>query len=159
MWYRFETLNYYLYCHSVVTEGVFFIKLFKMMTGKERKINVKPWDAAIFLFVLVLTVLSFFYIYKKQPDISRVLIESRDQIWVFPLDAEEIVNVQGPLGTTVIRIHKNQAWVESSPCKNKICLGAGCLKNNWEFAACLPNNVLLMIEGNNETGEIDSYAW
>jgi hypothetical protein len=130
-----------------------------MKTGKERKIPVKPWDAAIFLLVLILTGFSFFLTYKKQPDISRVLIEGRNQIWVFPLDAEETVNVRGPLGTTVVRIHKNQAWVESSQCKNKICIGAGCLKNNREFAACLPNNVLLMIEGNNETGEIDGYAW
>jgi len=130
-----------------------------MMTGKERKIPVKPWDIVIFFLALVLIGFSFFSIYKKQQNISHVLLEGKNQRWIFPLNAEETVNVPGPLGTTVIRIHKNQTWVESSPCDNKICIGAGHLRNNGAFAACLPNNVLLMIEGNDDTGEVDGYAW
>jgi hypothetical protein len=130
-----------------------------MMTGKKEKIPVKPWDVVIFFLALILTGLSIFSIYIKQQDISQVLIEGRNQRWLFPLDAEETVNVQGPLGTTVIRIHENQTWVESSPCDNKICIGAGHLRNNGEFAACLPNNVLIIIKGNDITGEIDGYAW
>jgi len=75
------------------------------------------------------------------------------------MDAEETVNVQGPLGTTVIRIHENQTWVESSPCENKICVSAGHLSNNGEFTACLPNNVIIMIKGNDAPEKIDGVAW
>jgi hypothetical protein len=120
---------------------------------------IKPWDAAVFFLFLILTGFSVFSAYIKPQDIYRVLIEGRNQKWIFPLDAEETVNVRGPLGTTVIRIHKNQAWVESSPCVNKICMGAGHLRKNGEFSACLPNNVLLLIEGNDADEMIDGYAW
>jgi len=120
---------------------------------------VKLWDAAIFLLALCLTGFSFISIYVKPQNNSQVIIEGRSQKWIFPLEAEETVNVQGPIGTTVVRIHENHVWVESSPCGNKLCIGAGHLHNNGEFAACLPNNVLVVIEGNNASGKIDAAAW
>jgi len=129
------------------------------MTAEQKgKIPVKLWDVVIFFLALSLTGFSVFSAYIKPQNISQVLIEGKNQRWIFPLDADETVNVQGPLGTTVIRIHENQAWVESSPCENKICIGAGHLHNNGEFAACLPNNVLIVIEGNDVSGEIDAYS-
>ena len=112
----------------------------------------------IIFLALCLTGFSFFAVYIKPQDSLRVLIEGKNQKWIFPLDAEETIYVQGPLGTTVVRIHENQAWVESSPCDNKICVSAGHLRNNGEFAACLPNNVLIMVEGNDVPGKIDGYA-
>jgi len=128
------------------------------MTGIKGKIPVKLWDMVIVFLALCLTGFSFFSTYIKPQNNLQVLIEGKNQKWVFPLDAEETVNVQGLLGTTVVRIHENQAWVESSPCDNKICVNAGHLCNNGEFAACLPNNVLLMIEGNDVPGKIDGYT-
>jgi len=123
------------------------------------KIPVKLWDVVIFLLALGLTGVSVFTIYVKPRNIPQVLIEGHNQRWIFPLDAEETVNVQGPAGTTVVRIHGNQAWVESSPCGNKICIGAGHLRKNGEFAACLPNNVLIVVEGNNASEDVDTATW
>ena len=74
------------------------------------------------------------------------------------MGAEETIYVRGPLGNTVIRIHDNQAWVESSPCDNQVCVAAGILHGNWGFAACLPNNVLLMIRGRDDR-KLDSRTW
>jgi hypothetical protein len=119
---------------------------------------VKPWDIVIILLALSLTGFSFFSTYLKPRNILQVLIQGQNQKWIFPMGAEETVNVQGPLGSTVVRIHENQAWVESSPCKNKICVSAGHLRSNGEFAACLPNKVLIMIEGNDAPEGIDGYA-
>jgi hypothetical protein len=129
-----------------------------MTTGKNGKIPVKPWDVVIIFLAICLTGFSVFSTYIKTQNNSQVLIEGKNQRWIFPLDAEETINVQGPLGITVVRIHENQTWVESSPCDNKICIGAGHLRNNGEFSACLPNNVLIVIEGNDISGEIDAYS-
>jgi len=129
-----------------------------MAAGKNEKTPVKPWDAVIFSIALVITGFSIFSAYIKPYNSSQVLIEGKNQRWIFPLDADETVDVQGPLGITVIRIHENQTWVESSPCENKICIGAGHLRNNGDFAACLPNNVLIVIEGNDISGEYDAYS-
>ena len=122
------------------------------------KLPVKIPDIVIILMALGLTGFSAFRVYVKPQSTTRVLIEGSTQQWVFPLDAEETVNVRGPLGITVVKIHGDEAWVESSPCDNKVCVGAGHLNRNGEFAACLPNNVLLIIEGHDDDKGIDSTA-
>ena len=129
-----------------------------MTNGKKRKIPVKLWDMAIILIAVCLTGFSIFSIYIKPQNSSQILIKGPNQEWIFPIDAEETVSVQGPLGITVVRIHEKQAWVESSPCDNKVCIGAGHLRYNGEFAACLPNNVLIAIEGNNDPDELDGVS-
>ena len=127
-----------------------------MMKGK---LPVKPLDVVIILLALALTGFSAFTIYVKPRSTVQVLIEGQNQKWIFPLDAEETVVVQGPLGNTVVKIHDHQAWVESSPCKNQICVAAGHLHELGEYSACLPNNVFLVIEGNDDFNQLDSTAW
>jgi len=124
------------------------------------KLFLKIPDIAIILLFLALTGFSAYTVYIKPQVTSRVLIQGKSQTWLFPVGAEETVNVRGPLGTTVVRIHENMAWVESSPCENQTCVASGRVRTAGAWAACLPNNVLLMIEGNNESGNLpDSTAW
>ena len=86
------------------------------------KLPIKIPDIVIILLALGLTGFSAFASYLSPRITTQVLIQGRDQLWLFPLDAEETVVVRGPLGDTVIRIHANQAWVESSPCDNQTCV-------------------------------------
>jgi len=111
---------------------------------------LKLWDMAIITFALTLTGFSAYRVYLTPRNTARVLIEGAGRRWIFPLESEETVAVPGPLGNTIIRIHDNQAWVESSPCNNKVCIAAGHLRRHGEFAACLPNFVLVMIEGHDD---------
>ena len=134
---------------------------FRKGISMKGKLPVKILDFVIILLALGLTGASAFAVYVKQPqNDTQVLIQGPSQAWVFPLDAEETVNVPGALGTTVVRIHENQAWVESSPCNNQICVAMGRVGYMGGFVACLPNNVILVIEGNHGQENIpDSIAW
>ena len=124
------------------------------------KLPVKFWDIVIILIAVSLTGFSAFSAYIKPQNESYVLIQGTGEEWIFPLDAEETVIVPGPLGNTVIRISNNEAWVESSPCANQICVSTGHIHEQGVWAACLPNNVFLMIEGSDEAGNsIDSIVW
>jgi len=126
------------------------------MKGKQ---PLKIPDIVIILLGLGLTGFSAFAAYIS-PGAARVLIQGQDQLWIFPLDAEETVVVRGPLGDTVVKIHDNQAWVESSPCDNQTCVASGHIRRHRAWTACLPNNMFLMIEGNDEPENIpDSIAW
>jgi len=120
---------------------------------------VKPWDVVIIILALALTGFSAWSTYMKPRNTTQVLIEGNGRRWVFPLDAEETIKVPGPLGNTVVRIHDNQAWVESSPCDNQICVAAGRLRGHGDFAACLPNKVFVMIEGKDDIRKPDGVAW
>jgi len=122
------------------------------------KLPVKIPDILIILLAAGVTFFSAFRAYVKPQGLARVLIRGQESEWLFPVDAEETVIVPGPLGDTVVRIHENRAWVESSPCENQTCVASGLLARQGQWAACLPNNVLLIIEG--AGGEdVDTIAW
>jgi hypothetical protein len=122
--------------------------------------KLKIPDIVIILFAAGLTFLSAYTSYAKPHKTSRVLIRGQDQTWIFPLDAEETVTINGPLGNTTVKIRNREAWVESSPCKNQTCVAQGHIRQQRAWAACLPNSVLLIIEGTDEPGNIpDSIAW
>jgi hypothetical protein len=131
------------------------------MKGKQ---PLKIPDIVIILLGAGLTGFSAFAVYISPELSARVLIQGQDQSWIFPLDAEETVVVRGPLGNTVVKIHDNQTWVESSPCNNQTCVASGHIRQPGAWAACLPNNVFLMVEGNIERNDEpekipDSVAW
>ena len=129
-----------------------FIKIIFM------KLPVKIPDILIIFLAAGLTFFSAFTVYIKPQGAARVLIRAQGTQWTFPVAAEETVVVSGPLGDTVVRIHESRAWVESSPCENQTCVAAGLLTRQGQWAACLPNNVLLIIEGTDGEGT-DVIAW
>jgi len=122
--------------------------------------RLKFADAAIILLAFALVGLSSFAAYIQPQNSIRVAIQGSGSEWIFPLDAEETVTVRGPLGDTIVRIHGNEAWVESSPCQNQTCVAMGHVNSRGAWVACLPNNVFFLIEGSDESkDEPDVHSW
>jgi len=125
--------------------------------------KLKFADILIILLAASFVFFSFYNVYAKGQDKINVLIRGQSGEWTFPVDADETVVVAGQLGDTIVRIHDSRAWVESSPCDNQTCVAAGLISRQGQWAACLPNNVLLMIQGVTvkRAGEndVDSTAW
>ena len=108
---------------------------------------IKVPDIIIILVVLGLTFSTVYTAYIKPQGNSQILIRGQGSEWTFPVDSSETVVVEGFLGKTIVRIENNQTWVESSPCFNQTCVASGVITRQGQWAACLPNNVLLMIQG------------
>jgi hypothetical protein len=122
------------------------------------KFPIKFIDILIIILAAGITFFSAYASYMKPRGTSKVLIRSQGEEWTFQIDADETVRVKGPLGDTVVRIRDNRAWVKSSPCENQNCVAAGFISRQGQWAACLPNNVLLMILGNGDD-DVDAFAW
>jgi hypothetical protein len=118
----------------------------------------KITDIFIIFIAAGFTVFSAYAAYMKPQTLSQVLIKGQGREWTFPVNAQETIAVPGPLGDTVIRIQNGGAWVESSPCKNQTCIGTGLISHQGQWAACLPNNVLLIIHGAEEEN-VDAAVW
>ena len=58
-------------------------------------------------------------------------------------NTEMTLDIEGPLGKTVVHIHQGKVWVSDSPCPDKICIHMGKIPDNGGFIACLPNRVIL----------------
>ena len=131
----------------------------------KKKLPFKLFDIVVILLALGLTGFSAYSIYfQSRGGAAQVVIEGQGgrQRWIFPLSAEETVSVPGPLGNTIVKISEGQTWVDSSPCDNQVCVATGKLPGPisfMQFAACLPNNVMLIVEGHDDNTDTDSASW
>ncbi|MCL2181361.1 MAG: NusG domain II-containing protein [Treponema sp.] len=120
------------------------------------KVCIKIPDVLIVLIAVSLIFFSFYTVYFKPQGAARVLIRGQNAEWIFPIETEETIVVSGPLGETTVRLRGKSAWIDSSPCDNQTCVAAGEVSGFGQWAACLPNNVLLLIDG---TGDTDAISW
>ena len=125
---------------------------------ERKKPVIKFIDILIILAAAGVSFYSAYNAYIKPVGQAQVLIRGQDVEWTFPVNAEETVIVAGPLGDTVVKIHDNRAWVESSPCENQTCVASGHIVRQGQWEACLPNKVLLMIQGTGG-GDVDAVVW
>jgi hypothetical protein len=124
--------------------------------------GLKPFDYVILLFALAAIFLALGLLYGGAGGQNTVKLKGESGAWVFPLDAEETVEVPGPLGITVVEVRGGRARVLSSPCQNQTCIAAGAIHSHGQWVACLPNLVLLSVEGRGgDSGgaDVDAAAW
>ena len=120
--------------------------------------RLKLSDILVIMTAAAFTFFTAYTAYIKPEGQSQVFIRAQEGEWVYPVDAHERVIVKGPLGETIIRFQENGAWIDSSPCDNKTCVAAGKIYKHGQWAACLPNNVILMIHSAGDN-DVDSVAW
>jgi hypothetical protein len=125
--------------------------------------GLKPFDFVCFFLALAIIFLALIPVYGGAGDQNVFRLKGGGAAWVFPGDAEETVAVPGPLGDTVVEIRGGQARVLSSPCQNQTCVAAGAVRSHGQWVACLPNRVLVSVEGSEtpsrEDLELDAAAW
>ena len=68
------------------------------------------------------------------------------------LAKNQIISVEGRLGVTNVEIIDGRAHIHSSPCQNKTCIKSGFIQYADRVTACLPNRVVLKIQGNTVRG-------
>ena len=68
---------------------------------------------------------------------------------VYPLSKDGVFSLNG--GTNTLVIENGEAWVSEANCPDKVCMGMGKISKNGEFIACLPNQVIIVVEGGEES--------
>lgn len=109
--------------------------------------RMTPLDRGLVLALLLATAASFLLLGRGAQG-ERVVVERQGRVvFTAPLAEDRTVSLAGPLGETVLVIHGGRACVESSPCPLKVCLGMGEVSRGGELLACVPNQLLVRIEG------------
>ena len=111
-------------------------------------------DIIIFIFIIAF---SFFYAKKLMENnkASKIIIESSEKSLRFDLNNEREIIIEGLLGESKILIKDNEIKFLESPCRDKLCVKAGILKN--APLICMPNGIIIRFENNFEDDiEIDS---
>ena len=79
---------------------------------------------------------------------ERVVVEREGRVlFTAPLGENRTVSLSGPLGETVLSVHDGRAGIEAASCPNKVCMGMGKIDRAGELVACVPNELLIRIEG------------
>ena len=63
------------------------------------------------------------------------------------LTDDAAIAVEGPIGTSRLLIEDGRVRFVDSPCHARYCVHAGWLSRSGQVAACLPNGVVIEIEG------------
>mgnify|MGYP000912943690 CR=1 FL=1 len=108
--------------------------------------KVRPLDIVILSIAISIICLASFFIYSKQSIRLYLSIKAPTGEWIYSMEENIDIEIEGSIGITKIKIENGEAFVVSSACKNKTCVSAMRLKNYGDWNACLPNKVFLSIE-------------
>ncbi len=95
--------------------------------------------------------------------VAKIDLSSRKGDWVVievdqkvaqrvPLSKDQVILVEGKLGVTRVEILDGHARIHSSPCRNKICVKSGYIQYADRLTACIPNRVVVKIQGASRRG-------
>lgn len=106
---------------------------------------LRPFDFGILIPAFGAVLASFIVVYSGTDTRYSIHLKGEAGEWIFPKDAAETLSVAGPLGDTIVAINNGAARVLSSPCANQTCVASGLIRSPGQWAACLPNRVMVFI--------------
>jgi hypothetical protein len=132
---------------------------------------LRPLDYLLTAIAGAITLASAFFVYGgvNSEVIIKIHAQEKKVSWEYPLRSDVTLAVEGPLGETIIEMKDGSARIIASPCENKTCISMGAVDRAGQFAACLPNRVIVTIEGSTEGStkgfaarqkdELDAATW
>ena len=121
---------------------------------KEQSKKAYKRDLLLVGILLLAAILLFFYMRNRQ-DVGAVAVVTVDgeEVGRYPLKKSGTFSLNG--GSNILVVEDGMAWVSEASCPDKVCMGMGKISKNGEFIACLPNRLIVVIEGG-EASPIDA---
>ena len=117
-------------------------------------------DAAVILAAGAAIIFSSLGAVDAAGALRAVITDAGGEEWIYPMDVDREIEVEGPLGVTIVHIHGGGVSIESSPCPNQTCVAAGSIVRSGQWIACLPNQVFVRVEGGADDGSgVDTGTW
>lgn len=111
---------------------------------------MKKTDWILIPLILIISLLPLF---SSQEDSSVVVIRAGGKTYRYSVNQNQQAAIPGPLGDTVVEIKEGKVRILSSPCPNHTCM-RGSISRYPESLVCLPNDVIVQIEGEGETDAV-----
>ena len=95
---------------------------------------------------------------KGRAGTPTLVIESPQGKWVYQLGStgsSQDIHISGAIGESTLELWDGKVRFLDSPCENKLCVIHAPLSHNGDWNACLPNRVMVHIEGNVNSDDSD----
>ena len=117
------------------------------------------YDRVLLFFLLTITVLAYVIMFfKEMNDGSTVVIlVDGEEYGTYSLSSDQIipVRIDGEIRNTV-QIKGGNAFMMHASCPDHLCIRQGAIHSHAQSIVCLPNRVVVTVEGADEDGEMDS---
>lgn len=117
--------------------------------------RITPFD--IILIILASALVLFLSLRNIGSKSDYVKVECNGTDYKYSLQNDQKIILQGAIGPLTLVINNGKASITESTCKNQICVHMAPINRSGEFIACVPNKVLITVEGN-ENLEADDVA-
>ncbi|MBQ9538012.1 MAG: NusG domain II-containing protein [Treponema sp.] len=118
--------------------------------------SIKILDIPVLLLFIAILTASILMLRKGGADESQLIVRTPEGEFVYPLSKDAVYDIEGAVGTSKIEVLGGKARFLDSPCPGKTCVLSGYLSEPGAWAACLPNEVFIRIEGKKQ--ELDAIA-
>jgi hypothetical protein len=87
-----------------------------------------------------------------------VRLQAAGQVQILSLEKDAYIEVIGPLGTSRIEIGTQGARFSEAPCFHKLCIKQGWIRFAGQVVACIPNQMILAVQGDPLTNGLDAVS-
>nr|MBL8454938.1 NusG domain II-containing protein [Zoogloeaceae bacterium] len=115
---------------------------------------LRPGDFVVLALALVFCVLATLALWRGGAPDKAVVRAAGRIVAEVPLSQARMLEVEGPLGVTLVEIEPGRARVASDPGARQYCVRQGWLTRAGAVAICAPNQVSLSLVGG--TDDFDS---
>ena len=128
--------------------------------GKMKESAMKKYKRDLFLIgILLITALVLLLVLKggqrKEEGAVAVVTVDGTEVGRYPLSRDGTFSLNN--GSNTLVIENGEAWVSEANCPDKLCMGFGKISRNGQIIVCLPNKLIVTIEGGEESG-VDAIA-
>ena len=122
--------------------------LWSMMNKLTQKKMFRPADAVLIGVLVIVCLLFYFFRPQSAADLQVVIEKDGSVVAVYSLaSVDEPTIVPVPDTALQVEIDTDGAAVVYSDCPDQTCVRTGVLDSNGEAAVCLPNHVVVRLEG------------
>ncbi len=113
-------------------------------------------DICLILALLLLALLLYFcFSADKTEGACAVVLIGGEEAGRYPLSKNGTFPLNG--GSNTLVIENGYAWLSEATCPDKICVHMGRIHLNGQLIVCLPNQVIVTVEGG-EDGGVDVFG-
>ena len=122
------------------------------------KLQFKIFDFIILIVFLAAIFFAAAGIFSKKENSRTLIVQTQEGKFAYSMNRDSNLEFTGLIGKSFVTIENGEAWFEDSPCENKICVQSGRLSTKNQWAACLPNGIIIYIEGDTEEESFDAIS-
>lgn len=79
--------------------------------------------------------------------VSAELVSTNGERMLLQLAVDGRHRIRGRMGDSVVEVADGRVRFVESTCRHRVCIAAGWLEADGDFAACAPNGVALQVHG------------